>query len=129
MRTPRRTKIVATLGPALDQPGQLERLLEAGVDVLRVNLSHAPPIEHAERVRRARAIKPDVAVLVDLSGPKLRLAELPHELTVASGETVVLGSEAVPLGDPTVCDRVRPGDPVYIADGTVHLQVTAVRGA
>jgi pyruvate kinase len=123
----RRTKIVATLGPALDRPGQLERLLDAGADVLRVNLSHASPADQAERVRRARAHKPGVAVLADLGGPKLRLGDLGSEsLHIESGKTVVLGAGGIPVADPTLYDRVRPGDPIYIADGTIHLEATSV---
>ncbi len=122
-----RTKIVATLGPALDEPGALERLIAAGVDVLRVNLSHAAPPAQVDRVRRARAIKPDLAILADLCGPKLRLGELPQEIPVAAGDSVILGEGGVPVGDPTLFARVRVGDPVYIADGTIHL--TAVTTA
>jgi pyruvate kinase len=120
----RRTKIVATLGPALDRPGELERLLDEGVDVLRVNLSHAPPAAHQERVRRARAHRPGVAILADLGGPKLRLAELATEVPIEAGQIVTLGAGGVPVGDPTLFDRVRPGDPIYIADGTIHLEAT-----
>ncbi|HVX97028.1 MAG TPA: pyruvate kinase [Polyangia bacterium] len=121
----RRTKIIATLGPAQDSPGSLERLLDAGVDVLRVNLSHASPRQQAARVKRARAHRPDVAVLVDLCGPKLRLGELPAEIDIGEGDTVVLGAGGVPVADPTLYARVQPGDPVYIADGTISLEVTA----
>ncbi len=122
----RRTKIVATLGPAVDPPGELERLLDAGADVLRVNLSHAAPRAHVERVKRARAHKPTVAILADLGGPKLRLGDLPHEVPVAAGEKVIIGAGGVPVGDPTVFERVNVGDPVYIADGTIHLQAVEV---
>src|SRR5579871_3416878 len=122
----RRTKIIATVGPAQDPPGALERLLDTGVDLLRVNLSHAPPRAQAERVRRARAHRPDVAVLVDLAGPKLRLGELPAEQTVGEGDTLVLGAGGVPVGDPSLYDRVSAGDPIYIADGTIDLVATEV---
>jgi pyruvate kinase len=124
----RRTKIVATVGPAQDPPGALERLLDAGVDVLRINLSHASPRDQLARVRRARAHRPDIAVLVDLCGPKLRLGDLPAELAVAEGETVTLGAGGVPVGDPSLYARVRPGDPIFIADGTIALVATAVAG-
>ena len=67
--TTRRTKIIATVGPAQDAPGALERLLDAGVDVLRINLSHASPRQQLGRVLRAREHRPGVAVLVDLGGP------------------------------------------------------------
>ena len=124
--SPRRTKIIATIGPAQDPPGTLERLLDSGVDLLRVNLSHAGPRAQAERVRRARAHRPDIAVLADLAGPKLRLGDLPEELKIAEGETLVLGAGGVPVGDPSLYDRVRTGDPVFIADGTIDLIATEV---
>jgi pyruvate kinase len=122
----RRTKIIATVGPAQDPPGALERLLDAGVDVLRVNLSHASPRDQAARVARARAHRPGIAVLADLGGPKLRLGDLVHEVVVAAGETVVLGAGGVAVGDPTLYVRVRAGDPVFVADGTIALEATAV---
>ena len=122
----RRTKIIATLGPALDEGDALARLLAAGADVLRVNLSHASPRQQLERVQRARAIKPDVAIMVDLCGPKLRLGELPEELLVHANGEVILGAGGVPVADPTFYDRVRAGDPVYIADGTIALQAAVV---
>src|SRR3954471_15221332 len=122
----RRTKIVATLGPATDKEGALERLLAAGVDVVRLNLSHAAPREHADRVRRLRALAPNVSVLADLGGPKLRLGDLPAEVTVEPEQMVLLGGPDIPVAEPTFRDRVRAGDPVYIADGTVALEAIAV---
>ncbi len=122
----RRTKIIATVGPAQDPPGALERLLDSGVDLLRVNLSHAAPRAQAERVRRARAHRPDIAVLADLAGPKLRLGDFTDEVKVTEGETLVLGAGGVPVGDPSLYDRVRPGDPVFIADGTIDLVASEV---
>jgi pyruvate kinase len=122
----RRTKIIATIGPAQDAPGALERLLDSGVDLLRVNLSHASPRAQADRVRRARAHRPDIAVLADLAGPKLRLGDLPEDVRVAEGDRLVLGDGGVPVGDPSLYDRVRAGDPVFIADGTIDLVATEV---
>src|SRR4029077_1495796 len=101
----RRTSIIATVGPAQDPEGAMERLLDSGVDVLRVNLSHATPREQAARVRRARAHRPDIAVLADLGGPKLRLGELPQDVAIKAGETVVLGAGGIPVGDPSLYDR------------------------
>ena len=73
----RRTRIVATLGPATDPPEVLRRLLAAGVDVARINFSHGTPAEHRDRIARLReaaaALKRNVAVLADLPGPKLRV--------------------------------------------------------
>jgi pyruvate kinase len=117
----RRTKIVATIGPAQDADGALERLLDCGVDVLRVNLSHARPRDQAARVRRARAHRPDIAVLADLGGPKLRLGTLPQEIQIAAGDRITLGAGGIPVADPSLYHRVRAGDPVYLADGTMDL--------
>ena len=118
---------MATIGPAQAAPGALERLLDSGVDVLRVNLSHATPRQQAAQVHRARAHRPDVAVLADLGGPKLRLGELPEEVKVAAGDIVVIGAGGIPCTDPSLYDRVRAGDPVYVADGTIALVATEVR--
>jgi len=123
----RRTKIVATIGPAQAPPGALELLLDSGVDVLRVNLSHATPREQAAQVRRARAHRPNIAVLADLGGPKLRLGELRDEINVAAGDTIAIGAGGIPVGDPSLFDRVRVGDPVFVADGTIALVATDVR--
>jgi pyruvate kinase len=122
----RRTKIIATIGPAQDPAGALERLLDSGVDVLRVNLSHASPRAQAARVKRARAHRPDVAILADLAGPKLRLGDF-EDLPIKEGDTVVLGAGGLPVGDPTLFDRVRLGDPIFVADGTIDLVSTEVR--
>ncbi|MDZ4694145.1 MAG: pyruvate kinase [Deltaproteobacteria bacterium] len=126
MTISRRTKIIATMGPALDEPGALERLLAEGVDVLRVNLSHASPADQLARVQRARAICPDIAILADLCGPKLRLGILERERIVVDGETIIFGEGGIPVGDPSLYERVAPGDPVYIADGTIHTEVLRV---
>jgi pyruvate kinase len=123
---PHRTKIVATLGPATDKPGALEQLLAAGVDLVRLNLSHASPREHADRVKRLRELRPQVAVVADLGGPKLRLGDLIGEVMVEPGQTVLLGSLELPVAEPTFRDRVRPGDPIFIADGTVYLEAVEV---
>ena len=73
---PRRTKIVATLGPVTDTPDQLERILRAGVDLARINFSHGSAEEHLARIARFRAAAEKVgkvaAVMADLPGPKLR---------------------------------------------------------
>src|SRR5579883_3038559 len=73
----RNTKIVATLGPATDAPGILDKLLAAGVDVFRLNASHGTPAEHAARVQAVRAAAQQAGlhpgILLDLQGPKIRL--------------------------------------------------------
>ncbi len=136
----RRTKIVATLGPATDQPGVLKRLLAAGVDVVRLNFSHGKQEDHARRaqaVREAAAeLGVDVGVLADLQGPKIRIESFAAgSVELAEGQKfaldTALGSEA---GDITVVGcayaelprDVAPGDTLLLNDGAISLRVDAV---
>jgi pyruvate kinase len=107
-----RTRIVATLGPATDSEERIRALLDAGVDVVRLNFSHGTHEEHGRRiaiVRRVAAGRP-VAILQDLGGPKLRLD---RRVTGKPGDVVEIHLPA------TVC----PGDPVLLADGIMQLEV------
>ena len=80
MTPERRTKIVATLGPASESPEQLRALIAAGMDAARLNLSHGTHADHAERARRVREVEAEVgrpiALIGDLQGPKLRIGKL-----------------------------------------------------
>ena len=137
----RRTKIVATIGPASRDPETLARLIDAGLDVARLNFSHGTHDGHAEtleRIRTAagRAGRP-VAVLQDLPGPKLRigpladgLAELRHgdEVTLVCGGDEFEGDASrMSVSWPGLADAVHPGEQVYMADGAVRLRVERVR--
>jgi len=138
----RRTKIVATVGPASRDPETLRELIRAGVDVFRLNFSHGTPAEHAENVVRIREASAElgveVGVLGDLPGPKLRLGDLEDDVAVLhSGSTVVLfgadggppgNAERLPVQWEGIARAVSPGDPVYLADGRVRLKVVAVEG-
>jgi pyruvate kinase len=139
----RRTKIVATIGPASREPDTLLRLVEAGMDVARLNYSHGTLDEHAETVRRVRdaagrAGRP-VAILQDLPGPKLRIGPLTEgvvELTAGEQLTIMCGDGDVPgdarrmsLSWAGLADAVEEGSIFYLADGSVRLRVTAVRSA
>jgi pyruvate kinase len=100
---PRSTKIVATLGPASSDPLVLERMLAAGVDVVRFNFSHGAPEDHLQRaqlVREASArIGVDVAIMADLQGPKVRVGKFEGgRVTLAPGGRFVLDA-AVDLGN------------------------------
>ena len=132
-RTRRRTKIVATLGPVSRHVRVLEQLLDAGMDVARINLSHGSVDEHAASiaaVRRAAAGRgAPLAILIDLPGPKLRLGDLPQPLTVKVGETVVLGSPPaaqLPVNFPELLAHFTAGELVLIDDGAVALRVRNV---
>ncbi|MEJ7656651.1 MAG: pyruvate kinase [Thermoleophilaceae bacterium] len=136
----RRTKIVATIGPASREPETLARLVEAGMDVARLNFSHGTREQHqetAERVRRAAGqAGRQVALLQDLPGPKLRIGPIEHDLAeLRSGDELTLVADSDSPGDarrmsvswPGLADALEPDDVVYLADGSVRLRVEAVR--
>jgi pyruvate kinase len=141
----RRTKIVATIGPASREPEVLVRMVEAGMDVARLNFSHGSAEEHAEvaeRVRNAagRAGRA-VAILQDLPGPKLRIGKLRDDVVeLASGDalTFVCGDgDGGGDGDrhrmfiawDGLADAVQTDEIMYLADGSVRLRVTGTRPA
>ena len=128
-----RTKVVATLGPASRSEEAIRGLVEAGVDVFRLNMAHGSIPEHQEsldRIRRvSEALARPIGVLADLAGPKIRLGELPGgSVDVAEGIRVVRGTEAHGPGEFTatyepLIDELGVGDSVMIADGTISLVV------
>ena len=130
-----RTKIVATIGPASREPAVLEALIEAGLSVARLNFSHGTHGEHAEVVADVRRISEKldrpVAVLQDLSGPKIRTGPMAAaDVELVPGEAFVLTSRNVP-GDgrevgltwPELVQNVTPGDDLLLADGALRLSV------
>ncbi len=139
----RRTKILATLGPATDDPKVLDKIIEAGVDVVRINFSHGSPEEHierAERVRnRARAHGRQVGVLCDLQGPKIRIDKFKDgKINLAEGDTFTLDAgcpsdagdkERVGIAYKELPDDVSRGDTLLLDDGRLVLWVDQVEGA
>ena len=134
----RRTKIVATIGPASDAAETLVQMAKAGMDVARVPLAHSSMSEAIERIRRIRALVPHVAVLADLPGPKIRCTRFPDGgVTLTAGDEIVLApgsaapsSTAKRVGvalDQAVTD-LEEGDRVAIGDGGVALVVVGRRG-
>jgi pyruvate kinase len=134
----RRTKIVATLGPASSDPASVRELLAAGVDVVRLNFSHGDHEGHAAAYRRVREAAAEagrpVAVLGDLCGPKIRVGRLAAgQVELRSGETVtvttrdVVGESAlIPSQYAGLAADVSPGSRVLLSDGLMELQVTEV---
>lgn len=137
----RRTKIVATIGPASDEPDSLDHLLRAGVDVVRLNLSHGPIEGHLERLARVRAaserIGRSVGVLADLPGPKLRAGRFSDDgVYLEAGNEVELrpGDDAsdartIYVDHPNLLDELEPGDRIVIGDGAISVRVRAVGDA
>ena len=138
MAIDRRTKIVATLGPASDSRERLRALIEAGVDAVRFNLSHGAHAEHSARAWLVREIASEVgrpvALIADLQGPKLRVGELPEPVVLHRGENItVCAEEAVtdgelPIAPAVIGDVLEPGHEVLIDDGLVRLRVDEVEG-
>ncbi|EIC21408.1 pyruvate kinase [Thiorhodovibrio frisius] len=140
---PRRTKIVATLGPATDAPGVLEAMMDAGLNVVRLNMSHDSHERQRERVRQVREMAlakgHPLGVLIDLQGPKIRIgrfADGPIELAV--GEDFSIDADCpLEAGDstrvgttlPSMVADVSAGDVLLLDDGAIELEVTAITGA
>ncbi len=136
----RRTKIVATIGPASRDPETLTKMVQAGLDVARLNFSHGDRELHAENARRVReaadrAGRP-VAILQDLPGPKIRIGALEGGIAeLKPGETLTLRCGVDSIGDGTcmsvswggLAAAVQADDVVYLADGAIRLRVNAVR--
>lgn len=136
----RKTKIVATIGPASDSEGIITALINEGMNVARLNFSHSTHREHGEKIKLIRRIAAElnqpVAILQDLAGPKIRIGAIPDPgITLHHGETFVLtnrkvvGSrKAVSLSYPDLPKEVHPGDQLLLADGLLELVVLDTDG-
>lgn len=136
----RRTKIVATLGPATDSPESLAQIIAAGVDVTRLNFSHGSAEDHIQRARLVRETAAAqgrfVALLADLQGPKLRIARFTdNKVALKPGQQFVLdatmdkeaGTEhAVGIDYEQLINDVHPGDTLVLDDGRIEMTVEAV---
>jgi pyruvate kinase len=136
----RRTKIVATIGPASDSHDVLVRMIEAGMDVARLNFSHGTSDEKAETAARVRTAADlagrQVAILQDLPGPKLRIGPLRDDvaelkpgdrLTFTCGTEEEGDAERMTVAWAGFAEALEPRDVVYLTDGTVRLRVGEVR--
>ncbi|MGR6804962.1 pyruvate kinase [Sphaerotilus natans] len=138
---PRHTKIVATLGPASSDPAVLERIIRAGVDVVRLNFSHGKAQDHIDRATLVREVaarvgKP-VAIMADLQGPKIRVGKFAEgKVMLEAGAPFVLDASRTEPGDlggvgldyKELPRDVRPGDTLLLNDGLIVLIVELVRG-
>jgi pyruvate kinase len=132
----RRTKIVATLGPASDTKEKLRALIGAGVDAVRLNLSHGTHEGHAERAWLVREIAAEVghpvALIADLQGPKLRVGDLPEPVLLERGSQITVCAEEaakdgeLPVAPAVIGDVLQAGHDVLIDDGLVRLRVDEV---
>src|SRR5207248_11675255 len=135
---PIRTKIVTTIGPASREPAVLRRLIDAGVNVFRLNFSHGTHEEHSAALADIRALSREagrhVGVLQDLCGPKMRLGPIPGDLVECPpGEEFTLvtdrssdSAHELTCSYRTLPNDLKPGETVLFADGTVAMTVTEV---
>ncbi|MDX6414907.1 MAG: pyruvate kinase [Gaiellaceae bacterium] len=135
---PRRTKIVATIGPASSTPEQVRALVDAGMDAARLNLSHGTHEDHAERAKVIRAVQEEVgrplALIGDLQGPKFRVGGLEQPLDLPQGSeiTVVFTEDGaakngeLPIAPAAIGGVIRPGHEVLVNDGMIRLRVDEV---
>ena len=134
----RRTKIVATLGPAWERPEQIQAMLDAGVDVVRINASHGTAESRAEWIKRLREVQSRrdkaSAILVDLHGPRIRVGNLPEPRKLEFGESIVFAPEGtadeddIPTTYRDLAADVRPGSRILLNDGLLAVDVTGVVG-
>jgi len=136
MRRRRRTKVVATLGPASSSRTVIGRLFAAGADVFRINMSHTTHERMRELVETIRAVEAEcgrpIGILVDLQGPKLRLGSFKNDFAeIDSGQDFVLDHDPAPgdatrvnLPHPEIFAAIKPGDTLLIDDGKLRLTVT-----
>ena len=133
---PRRTKIVATLGPASSSREIVLELARAGMNVARLNFSHGTHEDHAKSVAFVRDVSDEVgtpiAVIADLQGPKVRIGDLPEPVTLDRGDEVIVAAEdaandgELPVSPTAVGEVLQRGHDILIDDGLIHLRVEAV---
>jgi len=134
-----KTKIVCTIGPATSSKAMLRRLIEAGMNVARLNFSHGTLEEHATQIRMIRAVAKEkqtaVGILADLPGPKIRVGRVsPEPVDLNEGLQLILTSRhvignqrIVSVSHPSIFRHLRKGDRVFLEDGTVRLEVLDAR--
>jgi pyruvate kinase len=133
----RRAKIICTIGPASRGVKRLRQLLDAGMNVARLNFSHGSPEEHREVLDRLRKLDGRVAIMQDLAGPKIRIGEMEGgQARLRDGETFVLTTKKVAGNEEGAHVNyrfgpgdVKTGDDLYLADGSIHLKVERVVGS
>ena len=129
------TRIVCTIGPVTNNESALRDLAAAGMNVARLNGSHGDLEWHAAAIALLRKVVPEVPILLDIPGRKIRTSDLAHEPEFTRGDTVVLtteeghdSSEKVPVNRASLHEEVSPGDVILADDGTLKFTVEKVVG-
>lgn len=141
MKSIRRTKIVCTLGPAVDSEASVRELLEAGMNVARFNFSHGTHEEHHERIARVRKVSREIGVpvglLLDTKGPEIRTGRIRDDATfeLSSGDRITITTDDVPgtrervsISYRQLPEEIPVGHHLYVADGLIDLEVERVEG-
>jgi len=130
-----RVRIVATIGPATNNAESLRALAEAGMSVARLNGSHSDLDWHRETIALLRKTLPDLPILLDIPGRKIRTVGLKHEPSFAAGDTITLttepdhdGSKKVPVNYDRLHEDLKAGHTILADDGTLRFTVTEIRG-
>ncbi len=126
----RKTKIVATIGPASEKQEKLERLVNTGIDVARQNFSHGTHEDHSKTLERLRMISDEIGVMMDTQGPEIRLNEIKEGTEIHQGDLITIvtdevvgDEETLPVDYPSIEDFLKSGDKLLIDDGQIELEV------
>ncbi|MBI2634351.1 pyruvate kinase [Candidatus Peregrinibacteria bacterium] len=126
----RKTKIICTLGPASDSLTEITRLIQAGMDIARLNMSHGSYKHHAKMIKNIRAAEKNlhkkIPILLDLQGPKIRIGKLKNPINIKHGEIIALGNSAknsIPVTYPRLTKYLKKNDLIRINDGQLEVKV------
>lgn len=138
----KRTKILATIGPASNSSAVIEKMIGAGADLFRLNFSHGSHEEHLETLQKIRKISKKlhitVGILQDISGPKVRIGELESAFVLKRGDRLIFvrdetvgyqserGAYVVSINSPAILARIKVGEHIYLYDGTIRARVVSV---
>ena len=126
-----RSKIICTIGPASNTPETLDKMLNAGMDVARINMSHGSPEDHRPVIEYLREVG-NCGILVDLPGPKIRLGDLSKPITVEDGQSLHFTTEKtgkpddLPVGYANLPSEIHAGGHLFINDGIIDLEVSEI---
>ncbi len=137
----KRTKILATIGPASDSTKMIERLIKAGTDLFRLNFSHGTHEAHLNTLRKiretAKRLRVTIGVMQDISGPKVRIGEIERRFELKKGDTLtfipkdIVGYQTSPnayvvsINYPYILERIKVGEYIYLYDGTIRARVVS----
>lgn len=137
--TIKRTKILATLGPATDSPEILEKIIRTGVNGVRLNFSHGTEEQRLAQIKNVREISAKigrhVAILQDIQGPKIRLGELKNDFYEIKTNDIIGLTEGIEHDGGNnlpsqydLSDKVKPGEPIYLFDGRIRTTIQSIEG-